>query len=80
MRRCLILVCAVGLLSGCITATEIENSGLKTTRSYVLFIPVKKSVVQLTPSQVEQESMNGRRPRAGGLSAPATAKVDVAGG
>ena len=49
MRLCVILGCAVGLLSGCITATEIENSGVKTTRSYVLFIPVKKTVVQIHP-------------------------------
>ena len=54
MRLCLIL--ALGLFSGCITATEIDNAGLKTTRNYVLFIPVKKTVTQLPPSQQKADT------------------------
>ncbi len=44
MRLGLILV--LGLLSGCITSSETTNSGLKTTRTSFLFIPVSKSVTQ----------------------------------
>jgi len=56
MRLCLILV--LGLFSGCITATEIDNAGLKTTRNYVLFIPVRKSVTQLPPRQQQADTTN----------------------
>ena len=47
MRRCLVL--AVGLFSGCITATEVDDQGLSTTRTYFLFVPLKKHDTQTRP-------------------------------
>jgi hypothetical protein len=56
MRLCLILV--LGLFSGCITVSEIDNAGMKTTRNYVLFVPVKKTVTQTQSHQQQADTTN----------------------
>ena len=58
MRRCLMLV--AGLLAGCITASETDNAGIKTTRTYALFVPVSKSVSQSKPRQSPADTKIGQ--------------------
>jgi hypothetical protein len=57
MRLSLILV--LGLLSGCITTSETDNAGMKTTRHYVLFIPVSKRVTQSPAHQAAAVTTSG---------------------